>query len=145
MKKLIISLIVATILMFGVCQAQALEMPDMSVNSAFLYSLETKTIEVAPLVDATLATALDEVVRFNVGAAFPDSNSESMAGNFVGGPLIKIDFVKLLGKVPQITIIKTFNLEAGIGVFVDILHVKGIALDDLKKITYPTFALGFRF
>uniref|UniRef100_A0A6H1ZAT6 Uncharacterized protein n=1 Tax=viral metagenome TaxID=1070528 RepID=A0A6H1ZAT6_9ZZZZ len=150
MKRFAIGLMVLLMLMVGK-EAKAIEMPDMSINSAFLYSLETKTFTVAPLVDATLATALDEVLRFNVGAAFPDSDKEELReedvlqGNFVGGPLVKVDIVKLLGKIPQITIIKTFNLEAGIGLFADITHIKGLAVDDLKKIIYPTFALGFRF
>jgi 1,4-alpha-glucan branching enzyme len=40
---------------------------------------------------------------------------------------------------------KDFRLEAGLGIFFDMFHVDGLRWDDLKKITYPTFALGLRF
>ncbi len=142
MKKLVISLVMV-LMMAGVCSA--LEMPDMSINAAFLYSLETKTVEVAPAIDMTLVTAFDGVLRGNVTAVFPKSDGVSTQGNFMGGPMIKVDFVKLLAKNSHITIIKNFQLEAGLGVMFDVFHINGMTGDDLNKIIYPTMSVGFRF
>lgn len=123
----------------------ALEMPDVSINSAFMYSMVTKTIVVAPEIDITLATAYDGVLRGNIVAVFPKSDGESTQGNFMGGPMIKVDFVKLLAKNSKITIVKEFQLEAGIGVMFDIFHINGMTGTDLKKVIYPTMSVGFRF
>ena len=142
MKRLLLTMLL--VLCFAV-PAFSLEMPDMSINSAFMYSLETNTITVAPEIDVTLATAFNGVLRGNIAVVFPKSDGESTQGNFMGGPMIKVDFVKLLAKNPKIVILKEFQLDAGIGVMVDLFHVDGITGDDLKKIIFPTASIGFRF
>lgn len=142
-KMILISLLMT--LLIGASSIFALEMPDMSINSAFMYSLVTKTIEVAPEVDITLVTAFDGILRGNIAVVFPASDGESTQGNFMGGPMIKIDFVKLLAKNPKIIILKEFQLDAGVGVMFDMFHVNGLAANDLKKVVYPTISVGFRF
>lgn len=142
MKKLLLSIILVLVMAVPVF---ALDMPDMSINSAFMYSFVTNTIKTAPCVDMTLVTAFDGVLRGNIAAAFPNSDGESTQGNFIGGPMIKADFVKLLAKSSHITIIKDFQLEAGLGIMFDIFHLNGLTTEDLKKIVFPTFSIGFRF
>lgn len=142
MKKMFLTVLMILCLSVPV---MALEMPDMSINSAFMYSLVTKTIEVAPEVDVTLVTAFDGVLRGNFAAVFPASDGESTQGNFMGGPMIKIDFVKLLAKNSKIVILKEFQLETGLGVMVDIFHINGLTTEELKKVIFPTLSIGFRF
>ncbi len=142
MKRIILTVLM--ILCFAI-PIWALEMPDISVNSAFMYSLNTKTIEVAPEIDVTLATAFDGILRGNFAVVFPKSDGESTQGNFMGGPMLKIDFIKLLAKSPKIVILKEFQLDAGIGVMFDIFHIDGLTANDLKKVIYPTMSIGFRF
>lgn len=143
MKTIVIALIFYLLIVFVPQWANAAEMPDINVDVKILQNLQTGKLFVAEGPGVTVATALDKVIRFNIETAFPDGNQ--VEADFIAGPMIKIDFIKLLSKTGKVEIIQGVNLEGGLGVMLDVFHIEGLDLKDWRKVTYPGGAIGFRF
>lgn len=152
-KMMLLTMVLMTLLLSaGIPGAEDLTAPkeptapildSLNVNYAFMYNLETKKISKAPSVDVTLLTAYDGVLQGNIKAAFTakDNNEYSV----VFGPALGFNPVPLFAKSKNIKIAKNFNLNIGLGVVFDVVHIDGISLADWRKVTYPTFSLGLSF
>lgn len=139
MKKLILTVLMVLCL---TVPALALEMPDLSVNGFLLYNMNTKQTTAAPGVTATLVTFANGIIKGEVGIAFPAQNDASTR-SYVAGPIMGVDFVKLLEKVKGAEIVaKELKLTAGAGILVDVLHISGNAPKDWL---IPALHIGFTF
>lgn len=142
MKKFFKMFVVLAMLVLPV-SVSAIEMPDVSGNWAVFYNTDSGKFSSAPMVDVTMVTAFNGILKANFSVAFTGQNE--IGTEWIGGGTLKVDFVKLLAASDKVEIIKGVNLEAGGGVLFDALHLKGKTFADIEKIVYPTFAIGFGF
>ena len=118
-------------------------MPDINLNYTLLYSLDTKKIINAPSAGVTILSALNKVITgdFEVSWLAKDNTNNT----FIGGPALGIDWFRLISEQTAITVEKNFKLKSTLGGKVDMFHINGINLSDLKKLCYISAGFGFTF
>ena len=122
---------------------QDVTMPPIAVNYMALWNADTRKISKAPSIDVTLLSAFDRVLLGNFALAFPAKDNTS--STIVAGPMLGIDWLRLLSKQTAITVEKQFKLRTNLGALLDVSRIEGMDLKDWKKITYLGFGLGFAF
>ena len=127
----------------GCKEAKAIEMPDINGSWALLYNLKTEMVTSAPTVGTPLIKAFDGILSWDLTFAFP--TDDNINADVLGGTTLNIDPIKLLGKSDKIEVMKGVELKAGFGPFVDIVHMRGINLQDWKEVTYLGANLGIVF
>jgi hypothetical protein len=151
MKKLTTLLVIALItLLIGLTsckKAEAFDIHDISGNYTLLVNLTNGKFFSAPSIDATLATAFNDIMKFDVKVAFPTSagNGDTADKSILAGPWLGVSFTKLFAGHTKIKLMEGVNLGAGAGVLIAVSSIEGMDLTDWKAITFPGASIGISF
>ena len=135
--------LLTVVLMFGCFStAQAIEMPDLSIDGYLLYDHSNQTTTAAPGISAGVFTAFNQILEGNIGVAFPSQNDDSTR-DYVAGPILDVNLIKALERLKGVELVdKDMRLSVGIGVLMDIAHFNG---SDPMKCIYPAAHLRLIF
>jgi hypothetical protein len=137
-RIILISLVIVSFV--GV--ANALELPEFSIDGYLLYNTVSEETTAAPGVSANVFTAFDKIIEGNIGVAFPSQN-ESDSRDYVAGPIIDLNLVEVLNRLKGVEITnEKLRLSVGIGALIDVFHFNG---SDPMNCVYPAAHLRFIF